>query len=162
MPSFRTKRGRCHLDGDALRLESSLRGQLRRYREGNRLLFWSYLLALCFRIGSVGWSLLAGEYRLLLLVAVAALAVVGVGYASNYVRGFTREDEIPVDAIEYVTAVEGTTGLTRPRFVVVYDRAGRTRRRYVMMGSTWLSDGEAEFERAKETFRAAGVRVETA
>ncbi|MFB6195320.1 MAG: hypothetical protein ABEI80_04050 [Haloplanus sp.] len=159
MPSFRTKRGWCRID-DTLTLESSLRGQLRRYREGSRLLFWSYVGSLLFVVGFVAVELLAGDLRTVLFATIAAVAVVAVSRGSNYIRGFTTDDEIPVAAITHVTAVEGTTGVTRPRFVVTYEDEGETRHRYVMMPSLWLSYGEDEFRRAKEAFRDAGIPVE--
>jgi hypothetical protein len=59
-----------------------------------------------------------------------------------------------------VTATEGTTGLTRPRFVVHYDRDGEREKRYVMLPSLWLDHGEEAFERAKTIFRDVGVPVE--
>jgi len=159
MPSFRTKRGRCHLDDGRLRLESSLRGQFRRYREGNRLLFYTAVAGVLASIGFVVGKLLAGDLRTLLLVGVIAVLVAGIARASNYLRGFTTADDIPLAAIEYVRPVRGTKGLTRPRFVVAYTVDGDTRRRYVMMPSLWLSYGEAEFRRATETFRDAGLTI---
>ncbi|WP_251343880.1 hypothetical protein [Haloplanus halophilus] len=159
MPSFRTKRGRCHLDGEALRIDSSLRGQLRRYREGSRLLFLSYLGLLAVAAGFVLANLLAGDVRTLLLAGGAAAAVVGVARLSNRLRGFGTPDEIPLDAVERVTAVRGRKGLTRPRFVVTYAVDGETRKRYVMMPSLWLSYGEDEFRRATTLFADAGIPV---
>jgi len=159
MPSFRTKRGTCHLDDGILSLESSLRGQFRRYREGNRLLFYTSLLGYLTVVGFVAVELLAGDLRTLLLVGGAAALVVLVARASSYLRGFTRTEEIPLNAVEYVRPVRGTKGLTRPRFVVVYAADGDTRRRYVMMPSLWLSYGETEFRRAVEAFREAGLTV---
>jgi hypothetical protein len=160
MPSFRTKRGRCYLDDETLRLESSLRGQLRRYREGGRLFFWSYVVAMLTMVGVLVGQFLAGETRTLLLTGVAISGTILLARVTNRLRGFTATTEIPVDAIEHVTANPGTKGLTRPRFVVVYDADGETKRRYVMMPSRWLSYGEAEFRRAVATFRDAGIEVE--
>jgi len=37
---------------------------------------------------------------------------------------------------------------------------GETKRRYVTMPSLWLSYGDGEFRRAKETFRNADLVVE--
>lgn len=159
MPSFRTKRGWCHLDGDRLRLESSLRGQFRRYREGNRLLFYTAIAGVLAGIGVVVDKLLAGDLRALLIVGGGAALVAGVARVSNYFRGFTTADEISLAAIEYVRPVRGTKGLTRPRFVVGYAVGGDTRRRYVMMPSLWLSYGDTEFRRATEMFRDAGLTI---
>lgn len=159
MPSFRTKRGRCHLDDGVLRLDSSLRGQLRRYREGSRLFVWAYVFSLLAGVGFVVGELLAGETHRLLLVGGAVAAVVIVSRVGNRLRGFTDAEEIPVERITHVTAERGTKGLTRPRFVVTYGTDGTTNRRYVMMPSLWLSYGEAEFRRAKEAFRNVGIEV---
>lgn len=160
MPSFRTKRGRCHLDGDTLCLESSLRGQFRRLREGSRVLFWTYVLALLSAAGFLVSAGLAGEYWHLGLSVGGALLVIALGYGRNALRGFTRDAEIPLEDVVCVTATAGTKGLTRPRFVVHYERDGERRKRYVTMPSLWLDYGEAEFERAKACFRAQGLTVE--
>jgi hypothetical protein len=162
MPSFRTKRGRCHLDDDMLRLESSFRGQLRRYREGNRLFFWAYVAAMLTMVGVLVGQLLAGETRTLLLTGGAIAGIVLLARVTNRLRGFTADEEIPIDVISHVTAVRGTKRLTRPRFVVAYDADGERKRRYVMMPSLWLSYGEAEFRRATATFREAGIGVDGA
>jgi hypothetical protein len=55
---------------------------------------------------------------------LAVVVVLALASAVNYWRGFTREDEIPLDERTHVTAVEGSKGLTRPRFVVTYERDG--------------------------------------
>jgi len=117
-------------------------------------------VAFLFPLGVVVASLVTGDFRRLLLVAGVVVAVVTLGRLSNYVRGFTAETVIPTEAIDHVTAKRGTKGLTRPRFVVAYEANGETKRRYVMMPSLWLSYGDAEFRRAKATFRDAGIAVE--
>lgn len=160
MPSFRTKRGRCHVEDGRLRLESSLRGQMRRYREGSRLLYWSFLVVIVVAIGYPVVLVATGEYRTVLFWGGGVALVLGGGYALNRWRGFTSEDEIPLDAVTHVTANEGRKGLTRPRFVVTYVADGETKRRYVMMPSKFLSYGDDEFERATACFREAGLPVE--
>jgi hypothetical protein len=160
MPSFRTKRGTCRLGDRTLELESSLGMQLKRYREGNRLLFASLLSVLGAAVGLPVVALLAGDLRLVGLYGGAFLVVSLGARVSNAVRGFTSDDEIPLDAIRKVRAVRGTKGLTRPRFVVRYERDGEEKRRYVMMPSLWLSYGPAEFERARECFEVCDITVE--
>lgn len=160
MPSFRTKRGRCHIEGDQLRLDSSFRGQLRRYREGSRLLFASYLVVLAVAVGYPVVLVATGEGETLLFWGAGIVLVLGGAAALNRWRGFTSDDEIPIEAITHVTAERGTRGLTRPRFVVSYVRDGEPKRRYVTMPSTFLSYGEDEFELAKSLFRDAELPVE--
>jgi hypothetical protein len=160
MPSFRTKRGRCHLDGGTLRIESSCRGYVRRLREGNRVLFWSYVLAMIVAVGTPLSLIVSGDVRGVGFVLGGVVLLVGVARASNSLRGFTSEAEIPLDDVRRVTATTGTQGLTRPRFVVEYDRDGERKKRYVMMPSLWLDYSEETFERAKTVFREAGVPVE--
>lgn len=159
MPSFRTKRGVCRLNDGTLSLESSIAGQLRRYWEGNRLIFISYLVLILVGVGFVGELLLTGQFRTLAYWTGAVVAIVGGAYAVNYARGFTRDEEIPVEDIVGVRAVEGSKGLTRPRFVVRYRQNEDINRRYVMMPSKWLY-GETEFDNAKEAFEEVGVQVE--
>ncbi|RXK50457.1 hypothetical protein [Halorientalis pallida] len=160
MPSFRTKRGRCHLDGDTLRIESSIRGYARRLREGNRLLFWAYVVAMLVAVGTPFSLILWAEYQDLGLVLGGVALVVVLARVGNYLRGFTGDEEIPLEDVARVTATEGTKGLTRPRFVVEYDRNGDHKKRYVVMPSLWLDYGEETFDRAKTAFREAGLPVE--
>jgi hypothetical protein len=77
MPSFRTKRGRCYLDGGTLRIESSIRGYARRLHEGNRLLFWASVVAVLVAVGTPLSLLLSGEYQdpWLILGGVALVVV---------------------------------------------------------------------------------------
>ena len=160
MATFRTKRGRCVLADDELRIESGVRLQARRYWEGNRALLAGYLalygllfLASLRVVGRGNWRAVA------LGVGVVAALVVG-GRVLNSRRGVTGDDRIPLRDVEAVEAVAGDDWLTRPRFVVRYWRGGRIRYRYVMMPSGLLSYGDAEFDRAVATFRDAGIPVE--
>lgn len=161
MPSFRTKRGRCHLADGRLRVESSLRGQFERLYEGNRLIFLSYVVVVLVAVGYPVTLLLFGDLRTFGYWTGGVALLVGGAYAVNYWRGFRRDDEIPLADITRIEALEGRTGLTRPRFVVHYDRDGEPRRRYVMMPSSILSYGDDEFEQAKDAFREAGLHVES-
>jgi hypothetical protein len=160
MPSFRTKRGRCHLDGETLRLESSFRGYARRLREGNRLLFWAYVVAMLVAVGTPLSLVLSGEYQNLWLILGGVALVVVIARTSNYLRGFTSDEAIPLGDVVRVTATKGSKGFTRPRFVVHYDRDGKRKKRHVMMPSLWLDYGDEAFERASAAFREAGLPVE--
>ncbi|MDY7081403.1 MAG: hypothetical protein SXQ77_03110 [Halobacteria archaeon] len=154
---FRTKRGRCVIDDESLRLESSFVGYLKRLKEGNLLIFGSVLLASIFVVG----AFVLGDLRKFLVGVGIGVSIVVVSYAVNRLRGFTSDDKIDLDAIRRVKAVEGTKGLTRPRFVIEYEKGDKTKKRYVMMPSKWLSYGDDEFEKAKETFQELGVLAES-
>jgi hypothetical protein len=158
---FRTKRGRCVLTDDELRVESGLLLQARRYWEGNRALLAGYLAAYGLLVAAAvrvldreGWTALA-------VGAGAVAALVVAGRVVNRRRGVTGDERIPLHDVERIEVFEGDDWLTRPRFVVRYWRDGRVKRRYVMMPSGLLSYGESEFERAKRLFRERELPVET-
>lgn len=161
MQSFRTKRGRCVLTDDELRIESGLVSHVRRYWEGNRLLLVAYLavyaallVASVSIVGRGNWDALAVGVG-----AVAALVV--AGRVLNHRHGVTDDDRIALHDVERIEAVEGNDWLTRPRFVVHYWRGGGVKHRHVMMPSGLLSYGDTEFERAKGLLRERGLSVET-
>lgn len=159
---FRTKRGKCVVEDDVIRLESSAAGYLRHLWHGNRLLFLGFVAGVIFAPVVLILQVLAGNASPapMLLGAMVVLLVLLAVRAVYRLRGFTRDKKIPIDKVERVVAVEGTKGLTRPRFVVRYEKEGRIRKRYVLMPSKWLSFGEEELRRAKEVFREAGLPLE--
>lgn len=159
---FRTKRGKCVVEDGVIRLESSMAGYLRHLWHGNRLLFLFFMAGVVFAPAVLLLQVVAGNVSPapLLLGAFLVLLVLLAVRVVYSLRGFTRDNEIPVDAVERVVAAGGTKGLTRPRFVVEYEEDGETRKRYVMMPSKWLSFGEEEFGKAKEVFGEMGLEVE--
>jgi hypothetical protein len=159
--SFRTKRGRCVLTDDDLRIEEGLVSHVRRYWEGNRLLLVAYLVVYAALLGASVAVLGRGNWDAL-AVGVGAVAVLVVaGRVLNHRHDVTSDDRIALHDVERVEAVEGNDWLTRPRFVVHYWRGGRMKHRHVMMPSNLLSYGGTEFERAKGLLRERGLSVET-
>lgn len=158
MSSFRTKRGRCHLDGGTLRLEGSTAGTLRRYWEASTLAFALYAGAVVAGLGAFGWLLLVADGYTLALLGGAVSGGLAV-YLLQRLRGFTRATEIPLESVERVSAVEGALGLTTPRFVVTYEADGK-RRRYVTMAPRWIPGSEGDFQRGRDAFAEAGIPVE--
>jgi hypothetical protein len=158
--TFRTKRGRCVLTDDELRIESGVRLQVRRYWEGNRALLAGYL-ALYAVLVLAGLRIVGrGDWRVLVLgVGVVTALVIG-GRVLNARRGVTSDDRIPLHDVEAIEAVGGDDWLTRPRFVVRYWSGDGVKYRYVMVPSGLLSYGDSEFDRAAATFREAGIPVE--
>ncbi|UPV99690.1 hypothetical protein M0R88_14360 [Halorussus gelatinilyticus] len=161
METFRTKRGRCVLTDDELRLESGLYLQARRYWEGNKPLLAGYICLYGALAVAAVRVVRAGDWRAIAVGALAVTVLFVVGRTVNRRRGVGSADRIPLHDVESVAAVEGDDWLTRPRFVVRYWRGGGVKRRDVMMPSGLLSYGESEFERAKRRFRERGIPVET-
>lgn len=159
---FRTKRGHCIIRDGNLELESSIVGYLRHLRNGNRLLFWGYVLAPISVASLVIIQLVSGDISplTLLLAAAVFLAVLLILRLINQLRGFNNDKKIPIKNINRVVAVGGTKGLTRPRFIVEYENESGTGKRYIMMPSKWLSYGENEFMKAKRVFQELGVPVQ--
>ncbi|WP_135827003.1 hypothetical protein [Halorussus ruber] len=162
METFRTKRGRCVLTDEEIRIEEGLVSHARRYWEGNRLLLVVYLGVYAALLAASASILADGDSWDALAVAVGAVAVVlVVGRVLNRRRDVTGDDRIALLDVERVEAVEGDDWLTRPRLVVHYWRGGGVKHRHVMMPSGLLSYGGSEFERAKDLLRERGISVET-
>lgn len=157
--SFRTKRGRCILDTEAgaLRLTSSWRGQFKRYYEGSKLIF--AMMVLFFFI-YVPIALLTAGLQTLLIILGIILVIVGGGQLSNYVRGFTSTECVPLDEITAVEPVEGSWW-TQPRFIVSYATNKSEKKRYVILPSSHLSYTGEEFEKAKDLFRQHDLPLES-
>lgn len=160
MASFRTRRGRCVLTDDELRIESGLASHVRRYWEGNRPLLAAYLAVYAALAVAAGRVLVRGDWDALAfgLVAVAAAVVAGRRFGTR--RDITRDSSIPLYDVEAVEAYPGEARFSPPRFVVRYWRDGGVKRRYVLMPSRTLSYADAEFEAATRLLRERGVPVE--
>jgi hypothetical protein len=158
--SFRTKRGRCVLTDDELRIESGLLSHARRYWEGNKALLAAYLALYAVLVLASLRVVARGDWDALVFGTLVVAALVLGGRVLNHRRGVTSDDRIALHDVEAVEAVEGDDWLTRPRFVVHHWSGGEIKYRYVMMPSGLLSYGEREFDRAIELFRQAGVPVE--
>ena len=102
------------------------------------------------------WTLLVDTDPFVL--GVVAVPILLVAAYQRFVRGFTTDDRIPLSAVRAVAFVEGAT-VTRPRFVVRYDRGGRERRPYVELPGLYTPDGEEAVERELDAFAAAGFDV---
>ncbi|MFB6241596.1 MAG: hypothetical protein ABEJ36_02225 [Candidatus Nanosalina sp.] len=162
MTSFRTKRGRCILDSENLYLSSSWTGQLKRYWEGGG--FGKFMLVSLAMLPVIILSnfLMVDEYSVLSGLGIGlglGLGIMAFAYIVNYFRGFSTDRVIHRDGIEEFKAVEGSKGVTRPRFIVKFEKGGETRNRYIMMPSKILSYGEEEFGEAKEKLRDEGFKV---
>lgn len=160
MQTFRTKRGRCVLTDEELRIETGVVPQIRRYWEGNKLLLAVYLVVYAVLLAAAVEVVRGGNWGALAFGAGVVAAVSVGGWVLSRRRGVRSDDRIPLGDIESVAAVEGDDWLTRPRLVVRYWRGNGVKRRYVMMPSGLLSYGDSEFERAKAVLREREISVE--
>ncbi|NHN58403.1 MULTISPECIES: hypothetical protein [Halorussus] len=160
MASFRTRRGRCVLTDDELRIESGLASHVLRYWEGNRLLLAAYLAVYAALTVAAGRVLARGDWDALAFGVVAVAAAVVAGRRFSARRDVTRDSRIPLYDVEAVEAYAGEARFSPPRFVVRYWRGGDVKRRYVLMPSRTLSYADAEFEAATRLLRERGVPVE--
>jgi len=158
--SFPTKRGKVRFTEEYVYFEESFWGYIKSLY-GNywqRGTWWSssafvaYLLA--FPIG-VWWAVSAVRGGNLLYIAVVGGSML-VLWGANYARGFRSPDRIRLDAIEQVSATDGTKGLTRPRLVIRYTDGGTTRKRRVNLPSLYTNGGETVYEQAQEAFTERG------
>ena len=159
MTDFRTRRGNCVVSENGLQLHSSVRGRLKRLAEAHPLRILLYVIIPMYPIYTVVQYGIADVWPGLAIGLALAAVYLTFGYGYNYVRGFTYDDTIPRDSITAVKPVRGTKGISRPRFVVVYEREGAEKRRYIQMPSTFLAYGGEEFEKAKEILRSAGLPI---
>jgi hypothetical protein len=160
MKSFRTRGGQCRITDDVIRLDNSYIGRIKRQYDENTLLSLLWVISIPLW---VLYFFMMSDWETVALGLGIALAVAGAyltfGYVYNYVRNFTYDDRIQRDAIEMVKPVEGTTGISRPRFIVTYEQEGERKNRYIQMPSKF-GYGDEEFETAKELFQSVGIPLE--
>jgi hypothetical protein len=161
MGSFRTRGGQCRITDDAIHIDGSYVGRIKRHYDENKLLTLLWLISPLY----VVYFLIQVDrdvYVLSLGLGIG-LAVGGTylafGYVYNYVRDFTYDDRIQRDAIETIKPVSGTKGISRPRFIVKYERDGERKNRYIQMSSKF-GYGDEEFEKAKDLFQSVGLPLE--
>jgi hypothetical protein len=162
---FETKRGECRIEDGTLVLDESIVRYLRNLYDGywkadswwRKAVFVSYLFAPVFGLGGLVDLIISPNKTVVLGVAVLIVVFLAIVVYQRVVRGFTRVTHIPLDSITAVTAESGTKGLTRPRFIVTYQKNGSQRRRYIMMPSRVLPHGDSTFERARAIIRDTGL-----
>ena len=159
MSDFRTKRGRCIIDDEALFLSSSWSGQFRRALEGGALgKIWliSVTLLPVMLFLSVGQS---GLVHVLMGAGIGALLLM-ISLVVNRLRGFGYDRKILRDDIESFTLVEGSKGLTNPRFILKYRKDGKIRKRYISLPSKLFGYVDEEVEKAREVLESEGFQLE--
>lgn len=100
MKNFRTRGGQCQITDEAIRIEDSYVGRIKRHYDENRGLFLLWLIMVSLWLL---YSFVTLHWRLFALGVGFGLAVGGVylafGYAYNYIRDFTYDDQIRRGAI---------------------------------------------------------------
>lgn len=165
---FETKRGECRIEDGTLVLDESIRQQFENWyrgywQEGGRtgtLLFLGLLLGASWVVLYPLVLAVSGRWTMLAIFGVAIILVLGVLRAINRWRSFTSRARIPLDSISEVTLNRGTSGITRPRFVVTYEVDGEERHRYVMLPSTFMAHGEERIETAIVVFERHGFDID--
>jgi len=163
MVNFRTNRGRCIIDEENLYLSSSWTGLFKRYLEGGivgKVAFASlfalpFVLLLNLSTGNIS-PFLDG----ILIGSILGGTLLASILLINYFRNFSYDRVIPKDSINKVKVVEGTEGLSQPRFIVKFEKNGEIRNRYIYMPSKLLSYGKEEFNKAQEILKDEGFELE--
>lgn len=90
------------------------------------------------------------------LIVALMFGFLALLFTIQYARGFRSPDRIELDRIENISYIEGTTPITRPRFIIEYGKNGSTYKRRVNMPSTYTESGEEKLEQAKDAFKQHG------
>jgi hypothetical protein len=158
-PSFRTKTGVCTVEGGRLVLSrQGVRGEAAKVLVGAspRRVLLLYAIA-AFMLGYVGvQSIRMGRLGAgIALCAAAALLAVSVMRSWNV----SAAPQIPLSAIRRVEPHRGRAPLTRPYFVVHFDENKSLKKRLVMLPGV-AQGGAAEFDKALEVLKQAGLPVD--
>ena len=153
MRRFKTNRGECFVDDNALYINESFRGQFKRYAEAATASVWSFAMGLLMLIGLFGPIWYVGTVRpdifwieLALLVVLITLA-----YTIDHIRGFRRPEEIPLDAITDIDFIDASMW-THKRFIISYKEDGRIYKRRIRLPSQQFSYTAQELDAAKQLF----------
>lgn len=154
--TFRTKTGACIVLEDRLLLaRDGARGALAEALFGDSIvrILAMYLVLAIWCAGTCVSLALAGDWVIAWIPGVIAVFLF-VHVARS--RDLSASNVIPFSAIHEIESKPGTTGATRPRFVVHFDENGRRKRRFIMLPGV-LEDGQAEFLRAKAILASRGL-----
>lgn len=160
MERFRTKRGTCFIKHGELRLDENYRGQFKRYYEGARSSKLGFVLVLA-SFTFFFWeaaTIVLNDRWILPYFFGTVVAVVIFAYTIDHLRGFRRPETIPLDAITEIRVITGSLW-THRRFVVIYEKDNRPRKRRIRIQSRGFAFSKREFERAKQLFRSNGLSL---
>ena len=163
--SFRTRRGRCVVDGDEIRIEEGVRGHLRTVWEAynGRASALTHVVASLLVVSVVASAVLLNRtgdpWAVAFNVVFAVYGVLLVGVVV-YVRYVSDEgtERIDSDDVVEIRAARGGGMASPPRFVVVHRVHGDVRRRVVLPTAPGGDDGET-YDDACRAFREAGHDV---
>ncbi len=157
--SFRTKTGTCEITPDQIILtRSGVRGQVARLIFGSSIqravMIYGVLalLALVFTVVAVVEGDMVG------IILFGALALL-CGLNAVDARRKSASPIIERKSIRRVQAHPPHAPVTRGYFNVEFEEQGVTRQRLIILPGS-LEDGNAEFQRALEILRQAGLPVE--
>jgi hypothetical protein len=162
--SFRTRRGRCVVGDDEIRIEEGVRGHLRTAwaAYNGRASALTHVVASLLVVSVVASAVSlnrTGDPWAVAFNVVFAVYVVLVVAVAVYVRYVSDEgtERIDSDDVVEIRAARGGTA-SPPRFVVVHRVRGDVRRRVVLPTTPGGDDGET-YDDACRAFRAAGHDV---
>lgn len=159
--SFRTKAGRCHIEGDRLRLErTGWRGALSDVVYGNTMLQARLVyggVAVACGIG-VLYQVRAGSWPSAFVLALLAGLAIRTLIRS---RGVSAAPSVPRSAITRIEGRAARSGLTRAMLIVRFEQDGRALERFIMLPGS-MADGSGEYQRAVGLLREAGLEVHEA
>jgi hypothetical protein len=163
--AFRTRRGRCVVDDEEIRLEENLRGHFRTVWEtyNRRATVFTHVVASLLLLAVAASAVfvnLADDPWADVFNVVFAFYVVLVVLVVAYFR-FVREEgteRIPHADVLEIRASSGGGLSSPPRFVVVHHTHAGVQRR-VVLPTTPGGDDDETYEVASRAFRAAGHDV---
>lgn len=157
MDSFKTKKGRCIVTDDAVRLESPFLARFKRTYEGSKLLFIGVMLLFGYMIVSLVTDRFI-FWRPIAVWAIIIAAIIGVlKRIVIYFLDQTLDDRIPLQRVTRITLNEVRN---RPVFFIHYEKDGSAVYRPIPLPSSRYEYTKQEVETAKEIFARHGFPVE--
>jgi len=152
--TFRTKTGFCHVTADKIILtRDGAVGNLSKVIVGNTI----WRIVIIYGIISVGLIYFAYESYVIGDIATALpLGLIAFYFVYGIVKSLNNSATPVIERkdILRVTYHAGTSGLTRPRFVVEFTDNGRTKKRLIPLPGS-LSGGQSEADKAVEIMKSA-------
>lgn len=159
-PSFRTKTGVCTITPDHIVINrEGLRGKAAQALMGSGSIFrYLLLLTLMAAIFFVlaGYLIWAGVWVIAIIPIAGGCSLLVIVFRS---RNNSLAPVIERSKIISISATPPLQGFTRAYFTIVFESDGSKLNRLIPLPGI-LQGGAAEFERAKELFRTAGLEVE--
>lgn len=155
MKGFKTKKGRCIVTDEEIRLESPFLARFKRTYEGSKLLFAGVVLVIGYLVVSLIFDQFIFQRAPMVWAIGIATIVIVLKLLYVYASNQTLDNQIPLDKVKHIKLIQRR----RPIFIVNYEKNDSEVYRAIPLPSARYSYTEQELEKAKRLFKRHGFQI---